>query len=161
MISARDKTFSPPQLTSVVHGDAKSVVDNLHFLCCSSERCMVRGVAQGGVRSARLFGSAITTSCALEHQHQGPTHALPWAHTRTRPRQRKNLFTPPIQTLLTALSGCACSQQNTRPQSHAQCEFRVARWPEERRVDRTEQEASASTKRAMAIRPSCLVVTER
>ena len=88
MISARVKTFSPP-------GDAKSVVDNLHFLCCSSERSMVRGVAQGGVRSARLLSSAITTSCALEHQHQGPTHALPWAHTRTRRRQQEESFHPP------------------------------------------------------------------
>jgi hypothetical protein len=52
----------------------------------------VRGVAQGGVRSARLLGSAITTSCALEHQHQGPTHTLPRAHTRTRPRQQEESF---------------------------------------------------------------------
>jgi hypothetical protein len=83
-------------------------------------------------------------------------------HADTRPRQQQESFhPPPIQTLLTALSGCVCSQQNTRPQSHAQCDFRIARWPEERRVDRTEQEASASTKRAMAVRSSCLVVTEQ
>ena len=136
------------------------------YIFCAAVR---KGAWCAGWRRAACVLPVYSVLLSLHHAHWNTNIKVPHTpflgHTHGHAEDsRKNLFTPPhprIQTLLTALSGCVCSQQNARPQSHAQCDFRIARWPEERRVDRTEQEASASTKRAMAVRPSCLVVTER